>query len=310
MGIFDFLKKSPRPLIEDEEITVETNKQHISQDGSYSWNDDEVIPFEILPDEVQEQFRNFYDKRTRIYQEFYRYIDRNREIERLAEEGNKVGKQYGVLSLSEVFKYAKNLDEADGNSHYYMEMYCEFYNQQYTTKVAEHYLSQADELLGFQEHELNLFDSQDLILSWVYLIDQGWLMSSDENGYHKDFDSLLELIDNLGSDPELISKFNRVEDEDGDFMFEFAESSWSELCLNPNYDYFSMVDYDGDPYNVSMQQIDFAMELFDVTLDNVLLILELLHGSLDTADEMRRYIQQLDDTITVGDFVSYTEGGA
>ena len=52
------------------------------------------------------------------------------------------------------------------------------------------------------------------------------------------------------------------------------------------------------------------MELFDVTLDNVLLILELLHGSLDTADEMRRYIQQLDDTITVGDFVSYTEGGA
>ena len=96
MGIFDFLKKSPRPLIEDEEITVETNKQHISQDGSYSWNDDEVIPFEILPDEVQEQFRNFYDKRTRIYQEFYRYIDRNREIERLAEEGDKVGKQYGV----------------------------------------------------------------------------------------------------------------------------------------------------------------------------------------------------------------------
>ena len=71
-----------------------------------------------------------------------------------------------------------------------------------------------------------------------------------------------------------------------------------------------MVDYDGDPYNVSMQQIDFAMELFDVTLDNVLLILELLHGSLDTADEMRRYIQQLDETITVGDFVSYTEGGA
>ena len=194
----------------------------------------------------------------------------------MAEEGDKVGKQYGVLSLSEVFKYAKNLDEADGNSHYYMEMYCEFYNQQYTTKVAEHYLSQADELLGFQEHELNLFDSQDLILSWVYFIDQGWLMSSDENGYHK----------------------------------EFAESSWSELCLNPNYDYFSMVDYDGDPYNVSMQQIDFAMELFDVTLDNVLLILELLHGSLDTADEMRRYIQQLDDTITVGDFVSYTEGGA
>ena len=59
-----------------------------------------------------------------------------------------------------------------------------------------------------------------------------------------------------------------------------------------------------------MQQIDFAMELFDVTLDNVLLILELLHGSLDTADEMRHYIQQLDDTITVGDFVSYTEGGA
>lgn len=310
MGIFDFLKKSPQPLIEDEEITVETNKQHISQDGSYSWNDDEVIPFEILPDEVQEQFRNFYDKRTKIYQEFYRYIDRNREIERLAEEGNEVGKQYGVLSLSEVFKYAKKLDEADGNSHYYMEMYCEFYNQQYTTKVAEHYLSQADELLGFQEYEHSLFDSQDLILSWVYFIDQGWLMSSDENGYHKDFDSLLELIDNLGSDPELISKFNRVEDEDGDFMFEFAESSWSELCLNPNYDYFSMVDYDGDPYNVSMQQIDFAMELFDVTLDNVLLILELLHGSLDTADEMRRYIQQLDETITVGDFVSYTEGGA
>ena len=70
MGIFDFLKKSPQPLIEDEEITVETNKQHISQDGSYSWNDDEVIPFEILPDEVQEQFRNFYDKRTKYIKSF------------------------------------------------------------------------------------------------------------------------------------------------------------------------------------------------------------------------------------------------
>ena len=82
------------------------------------------------------------------------------------------------------------------------------------------------------------------------------------------------------------------------------------LCLSLQKAHGANFVYDGDPYNVSMQQIDFAMELFDVTLDNVLLILELLHGSLDTADEMRRYIQQLDDTITVGDFVSYTEGGA
>ncbi|HEO7770334.1 TPA: hypothetical protein VBM32_002089 [Streptococcus agalactiae] len=258
----------------------------------------------VVVDEVtlaarQAKIQQLFELRQGLYTKFYEYVDRMEDYF-YGHKGDYSDAICNVdLNFPKLFAYAQKRDQEDGgDSHYYENLFWEFYMEKERELVSYWndnsapmtvMLSDVDEP-EHAEVEVLSPQFQDVLVG--------------KYGHHvvKTEESLIRTIDILSAEQESSLPYWDV-DENGNWVW--FNDDMDVMALTANYDYSSLKDSNGQVMPDSI--VDDNLALFEVTLANSIQLIELLIQANDNNIATVNYVKQLMADTKIEEFMVWLD---